>query len=137
MTDDDDAEDQSGSGQSQRLDKWLWFARVTKSRTLAAQLVLDGKVRVNRTRVAKPSHAVRTGDVLTIAIRGGVDVLKVLAPGARRGPAPEARQLYEMLSPPPDRRAVTTGNGPDRTRGTGRPTKRDRRLTDRLTEQEG
>ena len=44
---------------AQRLDKWLWFARIAKSRTLAAQLVQDGKVRVNRAKVAKPAHAVR------------------------------------------------------------------------------
>src|SRR5207237_3384815 len=84
----------------QRLDKWLWFARIVKSRTLAAQLVQDGKVRVNRAKVAKPAQAVRPDDVLTIALRGNIQVLKVLAPGQRRGPPAEARQLYEMLSPP-------------------------------------
>lgn len=137
MTDDEDAPAEAGQqAQSQRLDKWLWFARVTKSRTLAAQLVLDGKVRVNRAKAAKPSHALRAGDVLTIAIRGGVDVLKVLAPGVRRGPPPEARLLYEVLSSPAGRAALSGGGG-DRQPGTGRPTKRDRRLTDRLTEQEG
>ena len=83
---------------AQRLDKWLWFARITKSRTLAAQLVVDGKVRVNRTKAAKASQTVRSGDVLTIALRGHVQVLRVLAPGLRRGPPPEARQLYEVVS---------------------------------------
>ena len=82
----------------QRLDKWLWFARIVKSRTLAAQLVQDGKVRVNRTKVAKPAQTVRADDVLTIVIRGNVQVLKVVAPGARRGPPAEARLLYEVLS---------------------------------------
>src|SRR5262245_2989418 len=81
----------------QRLDKWLWFARVLKSRTLAAELVERGKVRVNRVRVVKPSHTVRAGDVLTINLRGRVLVLKVLATGMRRGPPPEARLLYERL----------------------------------------
>jgi ribosome-associated heat shock protein Hsp15 len=84
----------------QRLDKWLWFARIVKSRTLAAQLVEDGKVRVNRAKVAKPAQAVRPNDVLTIVIRGNVHVLRVVAPGARRGPPAEARLLYEPLSPP-------------------------------------
>jgi ribosome-associated heat shock protein Hsp15 len=124
------------SAETQRLDKWLWFARVTKSRTLAAQLVQDGKVRVNRAKAAKPSHAVRPGDVLTIAIRGNVEVLRVLAPGARRGPPPEARLLYELLSSVGGKSQAQPGTA-DRTRGTGRPTKRDRRLTDRLTEQDG
>jgi ribosome-associated heat shock protein Hsp15 len=122
--------------QSQRLDKWLWFARVTKSRTLAAQLVLDGKVRVNRVKAAKPSQTVRVGDVLTITVRGGIDVVKVLAPGARRGPPPEARQLYEVITSPGARPAQMAAAG-ERVRGAGRPTKRDRRLTDRLTEQDG
>ena len=81
----------------QRLDKWLWFSRMLKSRTLAAQLVTDGKVRINRARVTKPSHALRKGDVLTIAMRGNVKILKVLAPGHRRGPPPEARLLYEIV----------------------------------------
>jgi ribosome-associated heat shock protein Hsp15 len=84
----------------QRLDKWLWFARIVKSRTLAAQLVADGKVRINRAKVAKPAQAVRPNDVLTIVIRGNVHVLRVVAPGARRGPPAEARLLYEPLSPP-------------------------------------
>jgi ribosome-associated heat shock protein Hsp15 len=83
--------------QSQRLDKWLWFARMTKSRTLAAQLIEDGKVRINRAKAAKASQIVRTGDVLTITLRGSVEVVKVLAPGVRRGPPPEARLLYEAI----------------------------------------
>ena len=106
-----------------------------KSRTLAAQLVQDGKVRINRTKAAKPSQTVRPGDVLTIALRGNIEVLKVLAAGARRGPPAEARQLYELIS------AIGTGalaraGGAPREPGTGRPTKRDRRLTDRLTGQD-
>jgi ribosome-associated heat shock protein Hsp15 len=98
--------------------------------------VLDGKVRVNRARALKPSQAVRPGDVLTIAVRGNIEVLKVLAPGARRGPAPEARGLYEMVSSA-GRGAPPSAQGtPGRQQGSGRPTKRDRRLTDRLTEQD-
>jgi ribosome-associated heat shock protein Hsp15 len=127
--------DEHQLSETQRLDKWLWFARITKSRTLAAHLVQDGKVRVNRTRAAKPSLTVRSGDVLTIAVRGSVEVLRVLGPGARRGPPAEARLLYEVLSP------AGGSPGPSsvgaRVRGTGRPTKRERRLTDQLTEQDG
>jgi ribosome-associated heat shock protein Hsp15 len=86
-----------GYAELQRLDQWLWFSRVFKSRTLAAQLILDGKVRLNRERVTKPSQPVRTGDVLTIALRGRVHILRVLATGRRRGPPAEARQLYEHV----------------------------------------
>ena len=89
--------------EGQRLDKWLYFARLAKSRTVAADLILAGKVRVNRARAGKPSHLLRTGEVVTIALHGRVLVLKVLAPGQRRGPAPEARALYEVLSPGPAR----------------------------------
>jgi ribosome-associated heat shock protein Hsp15 len=140
MTGSDDdhplADAESPPAGTQRLDKWLWFARITKSRTLAAHLVQDGKVRVNRARVSKPSQTVRPGDVLTIAIRGKVDVLKVVAPGVRRGPPPEARQLYEVLSSVGGE-TRNQHHAPQRERGTGRPTKRDRRLTDRLSEQDG
>jgi ribosome-associated heat shock protein Hsp15 len=83
---------------SQRLDKWLWFARVVKSRTLAAELVVLGKVRVNRVRAVKASHTLRPGDVVTLALAGRVLILKVLATGVRRGPAAEARRLYQPLS---------------------------------------
>lgn len=84
----------------QRLDKWLWFARVVKSRTLAAELVVLGKVRVNRVRAVKASQTLRPGDVVTLVLAGRVLILKVLAPGVRRGPAAEARRLYEPLSAP-------------------------------------
>lgn len=78
-----------------RLDQWLWFARFVKSRSLAARLCAAGAVAVNGSAVSKPNHTVRVGDVLVIA-RGGVQrTVRVLALGARRGPAPEARALYE------------------------------------------
>ena len=85
------------SAPDQRLDKWLWFARVVRSRTLAAQLVGGGKVRVNRMRVLKPSHVLHPGDILTIAVRGEVRVLEVLAVGERRGSPQEARLLYRPV----------------------------------------
>ncbi|MFU1477103.1 RNA-binding S4 domain-containing protein [Roseovarius sp. C7] len=80
-----------------RLDKWLWHARLFKTRGLAAQMVERGKVRLNSRRVTKPAQAVRTGDVLTVTLPGGVRVLRVEALGERRGPAPEAQQLYEEI----------------------------------------
>jgi ribosome-associated heat shock protein Hsp15 len=127
----------TGSAQTaaavQRLDKWLWFARIVKSRTLAAHLVQDGKVRLNRTKVAKPAQVVRPDDVLTIVIRGNIQVLKVRAPGVRRGPPAEARELYEVLSAPAGASPVSSAA---RSGGTGRPSKRERRLIDRLTEHE-
>jgi ribosome-associated heat shock protein Hsp15 len=84
---------------TQRLDRWLWFARVVRSRTLAAQLVVAGRVRVNRVRAAKPSQSVRAGDVLTIALHSRVRILKVLRIGQRRGRPDEARCLFEDLTP--------------------------------------
>jgi len=100
------------SDDGQRLDKWLYFARLAKSRTLAAEWILAGKVRVNRVRAGKPSHLLRAGEVVTIALHGRVLVLKVLAAGQRRGPAPEARGLYEVLSPAPTR-PDDPARGPD------------------------
>ena len=85
----------------QRLDKWLWFARVVKSRTLAARLVCDGYVRVNGIRVGTPARAVQAGDVLTIALERQVRVMRVLGGGERRGPFAEACLLYEDLSAEP------------------------------------
>lgn len=116
----------------QRLDKWLWFARVVKSRTLAAKLVSDGYVRVNSVKADAPAKAVGPGDVLTIALERQVRVLKVLAPGARRGPYEEARTLYEDCSPPPAAASETGAGFGDRAPGAGRPTKKERRSHDAL-----
>jgi len=124
---------QAASDGSQRLDKWLWFARIAKSRTLAAQLVQDGKVRINRAKVSKPAQTVRCDDVLTIVVRGNIQVLKVLAPGVRRGPPAEARLLYEVLTSAASDKPDPAG---DRAHGAGRPSKRERRLIDRLMEPE-
>lgn len=86
-------------GGAQRLDKWLWYARVVKTRSLAAALVTRGRVRVNRERIQKPSQTVKPGDVITASVSRDMRVLKVLLPGTRRGPASEAQTLYEDLSP--------------------------------------
>lgn len=127
---------QTAASAVQRLDKWLWFARIVKSRTLAAQLVQDGKVRVNRAKIAKPAHWVRPDDVLTIVIRGNIQVLRVLAPGVRRGPPAEARQLFELLSVPSDPASAPHVASGQRTPGTGHPGKRERRQIGRLAEHE-
>lgn len=96
------------AAERQRLDKWLWFARAAKTRTLAAKLVEGGRVRVNKVRVETPSHALKRGDVLTLAVAGRVLVWRVLELGERRGPAPEARLLYEDLSATPAGDATAT-----------------------------
>ncbi len=111
----------SEAGGAQRIDKWLWFARLAKTRTTAQKLVLSGAVRINRDKVDAASRQVHPGDVLTVALERQVRVLKVLAPGVRRGPAPEAQQLYEDMTPPAPIRPPSGGE---------RPTKRDRRAID-------
>jgi ribosome-associated heat shock protein Hsp15 len=130
------AGDESPGSASQRLDKWLWFARVVKSRTLAAGLIEAGRVRVNKIKVEKPAHTVKPGDVVTSAIKKDVRVLRVRAAGVRRGPASEAALLYEDLTEKPaaaDRsRAPIAQITGLRAPGAGRPTKRDRRNIDRL-----
>lgn len=78
----------------QRLDKWLWFARVVKTREDAAKLVESGKVRLNGQKTLKPGHGVRPGDVLTIVLNTRVRVLHVEGMAQRRGPAETARLLY-------------------------------------------
>jgi ribosome-associated heat shock protein Hsp15 len=90
-------EDGEEPGRAQRLDKWLWHGRFLKTRGLASRLISGGMVRVNRERVAKPSHTVRPGDVITATIAGRVRVVRVVGIGERRGPPAEARLLYEDI----------------------------------------
>ena len=95
------------TGARQRLDKWLWFTRVVKTRSLAAKLVEEGHVRVNSVRIEQSSKSVKPGDVVTVALEHDVRVMRVVSAGERRGPAPEARLLYVDLS------AVTDREGED------------------------
>ena len=81
----------------QRLDKYLWHARVVKARSSAAALVEAGHVRINGIREKAPGHAVKAGDVLTVALDNSVRILKVVAFAERRGDATAARVLYEDL----------------------------------------
>ena len=81
----------------QRLDKWLWHARVVKARSSAAALVEAGHVRINGVREKAPGHAVKAGDVLTIGLDRSVRVLKVAGFSERRGDAASARVLYVDL----------------------------------------
>ena len=112
-----------------RLDKWLWQARFFKTRSLSAKLISGGHVRVNGTRIAKPAYAVSSDDVLTFPQARDVKVVRILALGDRRGPAPEAQGLYEDLTPPKPEPEKAVAAGP-RFEGKGRPTKRDRRKLD-------
>ena len=122
----------------QRIDKWLWHARVVRTRSAAAALSASGHVRLNSQRVTAPSQAVRTGDVVTIALDRAVRVLKVQGFAEHRGGAVEARVLYEDLAPPPPRTSESeTVPVAERDEGSGRPTKRERRAIDRFTGDEG
>lgn len=140
----DAAEGETSPG-TQRLDKWLWFARFVKTRTLAADLVSAGKVRLNRVRIDKPAQVVRPGDVLTISISRRVQIVRVLGFAARRGPSAAARSLYEELTAAGDvikPQPLSASPGGDeqpneaipvqRPVGAGRPTKKERREIDRL-----
>lgn len=114
-----------------RIDKWLWFARVVKTRSAAAALCEDGSVRLNGTKVDQAHKAVRVGDVLTVALGNRVKVLKVVSLAERRGPYSEAQHIYEDLSPEPPRFELPSPVA-ERDAGSGRPTKAERRDIDRL-----
>jgi len=118
----------------QRIDKWLWHARVVRTRAAAAALAGSGHVRVNSQRIDSASRAVKAGDVVTVALDRTVRVLKVMAFAERRGGADAGRALYEDLAParrPAEPQAATRGPG------AGRPTKRERRAIDRFTGEDG
>jgi ribosome-associated heat shock protein Hsp15 len=117
----------------QRIDKWLWHARVVRTRSAAAALAGSGHVRVNGARISAASHAVKVSDVLTVALDRTVRVLKVAGFSERRGDAQAGRVLYEDLSPPPVRPAEREPEPAVRPSGSGRPTKRERRAIDRFT----
>ncbi len=113
----------------QRVDKWLWAARLFKTRALAAKACSAGHVHVNG-QAAKPAKPVRPGDRIEAVTPGGPRIVEVRALAEKRGPAAAARTLYDDHTPPPP------PPGPEpfgrRERGSGRPTKRDRRVLARL-----
>jgi ribosome-associated heat shock protein Hsp15 len=113
----------------QRLDKWLWCARLVKTRALAVRLIAEGKVRINGIRAQKPSRLVHQGDVVTAMALGRLAVLRVIAVAERRGPPAAALSLYEDLTPEEAPPAHSGRAKPERERGS-RPTKRDRRRLD-------
>ncbi len=117
-----------------RIDKWLWRARFFKSRTLATAFCGSGRLRLNGDLSHKAHATVRPGDVLTFPLGPRIRVVRVIALGTRRGPAPEARSLYEDLAPPDMARQAPAEAPPPaaaRDRGSGRPTKAERRALDR------
>ncbi len=120
---------------AQRIDKWLWFSRRFKTRTLAAKFVTSGRIRINNQRITKTSHLVQIGDTITYATPRKVTVLKVAAMGDKRGPAVDAVELYQDLSPPDlprNKDASITAQSGKREEGAGRPTKKQRREIDAL-----
>ena len=120
----------------QRLDKWLWYARFFKTRSLATRVCAARRVRINHVVVAKANAALKIGDVLTFPQASRIRVVEVVALGERRGPAAEAQALYTDLAP--DEPVVGKAAGGEtpapapRARGAGRPTKAERRATERL-----
>jgi ribosome-associated heat shock protein Hsp15 len=101
----------------QRVDKWLWHARVVRTRSAATALAAAGRVRINGRRIGAPARIVRTGDVVTVALDGAVRVLRVLGFADRRGSADDARLLCEAIDEPqssarPDRHGLEAGPRP-------------------------
>ena len=90
----------NGRNAAQRIDLWLFYARLLKSRALAAKFAADGLARINRQKTAKASALVRPGDILTLSLPGRILVCRVEACGARRGPFEEARLLYSEMTEP-------------------------------------
>ena len=114
-----------------RIDKWLWAARVFKTRSLASTACDGGKGDVND-EAAKPARKVRAGDLVMVTLpRGRRRILKVTAIGDRRGSAEAAKALFADLTPPEPPRPRQAAP-PRREPGTGRPTKRERREIERL-----
>ena len=119
-----------------RLDKWFWYARFIKSRSLATKLCNSGKVRVNGNLIKKAHQSVTPGDVLTFSLGPNIRVIKIIKLGNRRGPAKEAQALYEDLQPIDQiAKKIDSTLAPEpakRERGSGRPTKVQRRAIERF-----
>ena len=127
------ADKQPPNGSRQRIDKWLFFARVTKSRSLAQERVSGGHVRINGQIVRQSSHLIGPGDRIEVALQKRDIVLLVVRPGERRGPFEQARLLYEDITPPPSEEdKLRLLDQATRLPGSGRPTKKERRAIDRL-----
>ncbi len=118
---------------SQRIDVWLWHARFYKTRSLATKMIRGGKVRLNGNLCKKASSLIACDDILTFIRSDEILIAKILSIGTRRGPAPEAQLLYEDLTPPKEEYKQDTKDVvAARPRGSGRPTKTQRRAIDKL-----
>lgn len=84
---------------TQRIDRFLWFARLSGDRSTAQVLAERGIVRLNGRRIERAHTPVRPGDLLTLPIADNVRVIRILVLPVRRGPAPEARTMYEIIEP--------------------------------------
>ena len=116
----------------QRIDRWLWHARLVRTRQLAAALAESGHVRLNGRRVVASSQGVKIGDVLTVTLTNAVKIFRIEALMERRGGAEDARRLYADLTPPQPPREPRLPPSGRREPGSGRPTKRERRSLDRV-----
>jgi len=119
--------------ENQRIDIWLWRARFFKTRSLSTKLCRAGKVRLNGQKITKAKTPVIAGDILTFPQPTIIRIVKITGFNIRRGPAFEAQALYEDRTPPPEEiRQIEKSKVARRERGAGRPTKSERRATDRL-----
>jgi ribosome-associated heat shock protein Hsp15 len=119
-----------------RLDKWLWYARFFKTRALASKAISNGRFRLDGDLMSKPHRQAKSGQVLTFSQGTRIRVVRIKALGARRGAANEAALLYDDLAPvmpaTENNKLVAVPAFEERQVGGGRPTKRQRRETDRL-----
>ncbi len=115
-----------------RVDKWLWFSRFFKTRTIASAAVSGGHLRVNNQPVRKPGHMVKVGDVLIFPKADYIRVIEILSLAGKRSSASIAITLYSDLDPPQPKPRSNKLEIATRDKGSGRPTKRERRETDKL-----
>lgn len=115
-----------------RIDKWLWFARFCKSRSLAQTLCTEGRVFVDGEKIEKPNRLVRVGQTVMVTLGPIRRTVIVQALGARRGPAPEAALLYDEPAPAERLDGAKRESPLHRPPGSGRPTKRERRALEKF-----
>ena len=116
-----------------RLDTWLWYARLYKSRSLSSKAILSGKLRLNTNKVFKPASKVKINDVITVNQINMVKIIQVQSLGFRRGPASEAQKLYnDLLGDKIDGSKIKSVSEKFKKDTNKRPTKKDRRILDKI-----
>ncbi len=116
-----------------RLDTWLWYARFYKSRNLSSKAISSGKIRINSNKITKPAAKVKTHDVLTLNYVNEIRLVQVQSLGSRRGPASEAQSLYiELTGSRIETSNVKSTIEKLKKDSNKRPTKKDRRLLDKI-----